>query len=60
VSPVPPIAGLASVDAATLWKKKSKNIRPRVQNIVPLLRSSEFYVQPSDKRDFSLFASTCS
>jgi len=30
VSPVPPLAGLASVDAATLWKKKKKNIRSRV------------------------------
>jgi hypothetical protein len=43
VSPVPPIAGLATVDAATPWKKKKKNIRPRVQNIVSLLRSSGVY-----------------
>ncbi len=31
VSPVPPIVGLASVDAATLWKKKKKNIRSRIE-----------------------------
>ena len=31
VSPVPPIVGPASVDAATLWKKKKKNIRSRIE-----------------------------
>jgi hypothetical protein len=30
VSPVPTVAGLANVDAATLWKKKKKNIRIRI------------------------------
>ena len=29
VSPAPPRVGLASVDAAILWKKKRKNIRSR-------------------------------
>ncbi len=41
VSPVPPVVGLASVDAATPLKKRKKNIRS-LWNIVVLLSSREF------------------
>jgi hypothetical protein len=48
VSPVPTVAGLAIVDAATLWKKKGR-IRSGIPSAVLLLTSGGFRVQSSKK-----------
>ncbi len=48
VSLAPPAVGPASVDVATLWKKKKK-VRSRIQNTVSSLRSRGFRAQPSKK-----------